>query len=65
MLHVKDCLELEVEIRASDPDADMRGFTIPDTYPVIAAWPGLRARITNLLQNYEWEILDMLLYGET
>ena len=65
VLHVKNCLELDVEILAQDPNSEMRVFAVPATHPVVAAWPRLRAKIIELLQHYEWETLDMLLYGET
>ncbi len=65
ILHVKDCLELDVEIIAQDPRSEWRVFAVPATHPLVAAWPRLRAKIIELLRNYEWETLDMLLYGET
>ena len=64
ILHVKDCLELDVEIVAQDPKSEWRVFAIPATHPLVATWPQLRAKIIDLLRNYEWETLDVLLYGE-
>lgn len=63
VLHVKDCLDLEVEIVA--PEDDRRVFAIPSYHEYVAVWPQLRAKIIDVLQNHEWETLDMLLYGET
>ena len=65
MFHVKDFLELDVEIMAQDPSSEWRVFAVPATHPLVAAWPRLRATVIELLRNYEWETLDMLLYGET
>ncbi len=54
ILHVKDCLELDVEIIAQDPRSEWRVFAVPATHPLVAAWPRLRAKIIELLRNYEW-----------
>lgn len=65
VLHVKDCLDLDVEIFAQDPNSEMRVFAISASHPFIATWPPIRTKIVGLLREYEWETLDLLLYGKT
>ena len=65
ILHVKNCLDLDVVVIAPDPRSEWRVFAVSAAHRLVATWPQLRANIIDLLRNYEWEALDMLLYGET
>ena len=40
-------------------------FVVEPGHPFIATWSGLRDKVVQLLQSYEWRALDVLLYGET
>ena len=59
-----NCLELAVEIRAPDTTPEMLVFAIPSYHPLVASWPHIRSAILNVLENYEWTAINVLLYGE-
>lgn len=40
-------------------------FAVEPNHPFVTTWSGLRDKVVQLLQSYEWRALDVFLYGET
>ncbi|KAM0800614.1 hypothetical protein BDR22DRAFT_963013 [Usnea florida] len=59
-------LGFDIESPNQNPDSNSNSiFAIKSGHPFIKTWSGLRDKVLQSLQGYEWEAIDVFLYGET